>query len=94
MKKKYAQSSSDRKHESEAMEKNFRKGMKSDSFVTGNDPMVGRGSYANLPDQVMMKQYPRSPELRGGYLDDSMDGIDEINAYGERQADRFRSYQK
>ena len=94
MKKKYAQSYKDRKDEHEAMEKNFRKGMKSDSFVTGNDPMVGRGDYANLPQQVMMKQYPRSPELRGGYLDDSMNGIDEINSYSERQADRFRSYQK
>jgi len=90
MKKKYAQGYKDRAHESEGMDKKGKKG----SFVTGNDPMVGRGDFANLPQNVMMAQYPRSPELRGGYLDDSMSGIDEINEYGTHQADRFRSYQK
>jgi|APGre2960657404_1045060.scaffolds.fasta_scaffold00118_8 hypothetical protein len=74
----------------DAMENGKKKG----SFVTGNDPMVGRGDYANLPQNVVMAQYPRSPELRGGYLDDSMSGIDEINAYGAHQADKFQSYQK
>ena len=97
MKKKYAQSKKDRAHESEGMERHFRSGMRDaskGSFVTGNDPSVGRGDYANLPQEKVMREYPRAPTLKGGYLDDSVTGIDEINSYGEGRAAKYRSYQK
>lgn len=97
MKKKYAQSKKDRAHEREGMEDYFRRGMREagkGSFVTGNDPEVGRRDFAGLPQEKVMKEYPRAPELRGEYIDDSLTGIDEVNSYGEGRAARFRSYQK
>jgi hypothetical protein len=93
MKKKHAQSM---KKDSKA-ESHFRAGMKDGSkgsFVTGHDPHVGRRDFAGMPEDKVMKLFPRAPELRGGHLDDTITGIDEVNTYGESRAEKYRSYQK
>ena len=97
MKKKYAQTKKDRADERKGMEGYFRSGMKEasrGSFVTGNDPSVGRRDFAGLPQEKIMKEYPRSPVLKNGMLDDSMRGIDDINSYAEGRAAKYRSNQK
>ena len=63
-------------------------------FVTGHDEMIGHGNVANLPQNVIQHEYPRSRELRGGMLDDTIDDIDAINDFAEGQRLRYMSYQK
>lgn len=66
---------------------------KNKGFVVGHDPKIGRGSFANMPQEVIMKEYPK-PRHLGAYLDDTMVDIDEVNDRSIGRAARHESYQK
>jgi len=63
-------------------------------FVEGNDPSIGRGEFAGLPKDVKMESYPRVGYGRADYLNDSIEGIDDIVEDSVRQRDRHVSNQK
>lgn len=75
------------------MSKKYKRGY-GENFVTGHDSMVGRDSHAGLPDQKVMKEYPRNKMMPGSRLDDTMSEIDAIQTDSERQIQRRLSHQK
>lgn len=93
MAKKYYQDRKDREDESRGMKKHEEKRDRR-SFVTGHDPEIGRDSHAGLPEDKVMAAYPANRSRRGGYLDDSMSGIDEVQMDSDRQVERHMSNQK
>lgn len=50
-------------------------------------------SFANMPQEVVMKQYPKQ-KTYGEELDDTITGIDEVVAHGKGKAAKFISNQK
>ena len=92
MARKYAQDSKDRKDESRGMDR-YEKRMKG-SFVEGRDPSVGRGSFANMPEEKVMAAYPPNRMRKGGYIDDTMVDIDDLQMDSDRQVSRNISNQK
>ncbi len=102
MAKKYSQNTKDRMDESRGM-KNYAAGMNkyaagknkmSRGFITGHQPEVGKGEFANLPQEKMMAPYPSNRARRGGYLDDSMAEIDAIQVDSNYQVESNLSHQK
>lgn len=67
---------------------------KGKGFTTGHDEGVGKGSHANMPQEVMMREYPKSRNYPGGNLDDTMSDIDSIASMTESKASRHMSRQK
>jgi hypothetical protein len=63
-------------------------------FVEGNDESIGKGSHANMPQDVYMKSYPKS-RLGGAVdIDDGMTDIDDVADANASQRNRNVSYQK
>ena len=54
----------------------------------------GKGQFANMPQEVKFKAYPKSSNYRGRPEDDTMTGIDNTIARSEATANRFVSNQK
>lgn len=81
----------DREHRSE---RRRHRSHENDSWVTGNDPRIGRNDFAGMPRDVHMRDYPRSRRHPGGRLDDSMREIDSIQTGSERDLERYLSNQK
>lgn len=102
MAKKYHQTRKDKEDESRGMrrherahhEREHRKEGGHRSFVTGQDPEVGRNDFSGLPRDCVMEAYPSNRARRGGYLDDTMEGIDAIQTDSESATDRHLSNQK
>ena len=67
---------------------------KSKGFVEGHDEGIGKGNFANLPQEVMMKPFPRNKMLKNGMIDDSMTGIDDMISSGEVNVSKHISRQK
>lgn len=67
---------------------------KSGGFVEGHKESVGKGSFANLPHDVVMKEYPKSKSMRGGMLDDTITGIDSVQRGSESKSMHHISNQK
>lgn len=63
-------------------------------FVTGHQPGVGKGDFANMPQDKMMKSYPKAKSYRDTDLDDSMGGIDSCIGASENKARKYMSNQK
>lgn len=63
-------------------------------FVEGHDQSIGHGNFANLPQEVMMKEYPKNKMLRSGMLDDTITGIDNVISRGEVTTSKHISNQK
>ena len=63
-------------------------------FVEGHDENIGKGSHANMPQEVMMKDYPKSRMGRAGELDDSVTDIDYLQDVAASKRDRYVSDQK
>lgn len=63
-------------------------------FVEGHDQGIGKGNFANLPQEVIQKQYPNNKVLRSGMIDDTITGIDDVISRGEVNASRHISNQK
>ena len=66
----------------------------SKGFVTGHDESIGKGSHANMPQEVMMKEYPKSKSYSGPEYDDTMSDIDEICGRSESKRSKYISNQK
>ena len=100
MAKKYHQNRKDREDESRGMERyEKRKHERRErdnygSFVDGHDPAIGRGDFANLPQDKIVRQFPRNRMYPGGRLDDSITGIDAIQSDSEGEVMRHLSNQK
>lgn len=67
---------------------------KGKGFVEGHDERIGKGDFANMPREVVMKEYPRNKGARGGYMDDTITGIDNVIRGSEGKASRHMSNQK
>lgn len=63
-------------------------------FVTGHDEHIGRNDHAGMPKEVRMDDYPPCRNYKGGELDDTMTGIDDVNQIAESKSSRYRSNQK
>jgi hypothetical protein len=66
----------------------------SNKFAEGHDEGVGRGDFANMPREVVMRPYPAASALRGGMLDDTITGIDAVQHGSEAMTMRHLSNQK
>jgi hypothetical protein len=92
---KYEQSSKDRKDESRGMKKAMKKRSGGNRrFVEGCDPMVGRNSFAGMPEEKVVAEYPKPRMRKGGYIDDTMVDIDDLQMESTRTVDKNISYQK
>jgi len=63
-------------------------------FVEGHDENIGKGEFANLPQDVKMESYPKARMNRGRELDDSMSDIDDVQGEADSKRDRYLSNQK
>lgn len=63
-------------------------------FMEGHDKSIGKGEFANLPQDVKMKEYPKFRMGKARDIDDSMTDIDYIQGDSESKRDRFWSDQK
>jgi hypothetical protein len=52
-------------------------------WVKGQDENVGLTSFANMPAQAVIQEFPRSRQLRGSYMDDTIGHIDTIDDLSE-----------
>lgn len=67
---------------------------KEKGFVSGHDEMIGRGSFANMPSETVMKEFPKAMSGLAGMLDDSITGVDSSMREGEGKARKYVSNQK
>lgn len=58
------------------------------------DSAWGKGQFANMPQDVKFKQYPKASNYRGRPEDDTITGIDNTVSRSEGIANRFVSNQK
>jgi hypothetical protein len=63
-------------------------------FVTGHDEQIGKGDLAGLPRDVKMEKYPPCRNYKGGMIDDTITGVDDVNSLSEAKASKYRSNQK
>lgn len=101
MGKKYYQDREDRMHESKGMKKYMKDSNKGGNgygmygdFVKGHDPDIGRDSHAGLPDEKVMSYYPKGKSMRGGYMDDSISDIDQVQNQADKTSYSHMSHQK
>lgn len=66
----------------------------SGSFVTGHDEGIGKGAHANMPQEVMMKNYPPCATYGSSEYDDTMSNIDDVNHKSVGKARKNMSFQK
>ena len=65
----------------------------SGGFMEGHDEEIGKGEFANLPQDVKMKAYPKNRGM-DTELDDTMSDIDDIADEAEGVRRRYVSNQK
>ena len=63
------------------------------SFVTGHDEGIGKGSHANMPQEVIMKDYPPCNVYGSSDLDDTMTHIDSTASTTVSKARKHISHQ-
>jgi hypothetical protein len=54
----------------------------------------GKGNFANMPQEVQMKPYPKNNMRQGGDLDDTITGIDKTIDRGHKICSKYVSNQK
>ena len=67
---------------------------KKGGFPVGHEPGVGKGEFANLPQEKVMTSYPKPSSLGERDLDDSMTGIDSTMTGSVGKARKYVSNQK
>ena len=72
---KYYQNKEDRRHEARGMKRSYEK----DSMDSGYMGMISEdhSAVANLPQEKMLKMYPKERYMDGTYLDDTIKGVDD-----------------
>lgn len=68
--------------------------MKKSGFVVGKNPSEGKGSFANMPSEVIMKAYPKAKAGSDREIDDTMVGIDNVVRVAEGKRSKYMSNQK
>lgn len=69
--------------------------MKKDkAFVSGHAPKEGHGDFANMPQHVIMKPYPKNKVARDREIDDTITGIDHVVQVAEGKRSKYMSHQK
>lgn len=63
-------------------------------FVEGHDEGVGKGNFANMPQEAMMKSYPKNKGKRNENIDDTISDIDDVISNSESKRSRYISNQK
>lgn len=63
-------------------------------FVEGHDESVGKGSHANMPQDLMMREYPKPRMGADRMLDDSMSDIDDLQGEAASKRNKYISDQK
>ena len=85
-------------HHKAAMERSHSSHARS-HFATGlgvseaEHAAIGHGEFANMPKEVHMEMYPKSKNYRGGVLNDTITGIDQVSGISEGKASKFMSHQ-
>lgn len=67
---------------------------KSKGFVEGHNPKEGHGSFANMPQEVIMRPYPKNKVSRDNEIDDTISGIDNVVKVAEGKRSKYMSNQK
>lgn len=69
----------------------------SDPIVGGESEregrVMGRGEFANMPQKVEMKLYPKASEYGPDVLDDTMGHIDAVNSRAHSKSRKYTSNQ-
>ena len=52
-------------------------------WVKGHDENIGLSSYANMPAQPVIQEFPRSRQMHGTFMDDTIGHIDAIDDLSE-----------
>ena len=63
-------------------------------FVEGHDEGVGKGDFANMPKDLVMREYPKARLGRDKEIDDSMSDVDDVEDQGAERRNRYVSNQK
>lgn len=63
-------------------------------FVEGHDESIGKGSHANMPQDIYMKAYPKAKMGGAVSIDDSMTDIDDVQGAAASKRNQNVSYQK
>lgn len=63
--------------------------------IEGKEENIGKGQFANLPQDVYMEEYPKSTRLTANEnIDDTMVDIDDITDRAEMKRKKYLSNQK
>lgn len=85
------------KHAMERSHESHKKSHHSDPIVGGvsedEGRVMGHGEFANMPQQVHMRPYPKSHEYGPDILDDTMGHIDEVNKMAHSKSHKYVSNQ-
>jgi hypothetical protein len=54
---------------------------------------MGKGQFANMPQEVTMKAYPKANEFGPGVLDDTITGIDAATKKAHTKSHKYLSNQ-
>lgn len=63
-------------------------------FKEGHDQSIGKGQFANLPQEVKMQAYPKSKQPMNEGIDDTMTDVDSIHSRSEAKRRKYKSNQK
>lgn len=63
--------------------------------IEGHEPGIGKGQFANMPQDVYMNEYPKSTRLTTDErIDDSMTDVDNVTDRAEGKRRKYFSNQK
>ncbi len=63
-------------------------------FKEGHDEAIGKGQFANLPQDVKMDLYPKEREPTDEGIDDTMTDVDRLHKKSEGKRKSYISFQK
>lgn len=52
-------------------------------------PIMGKNSYANMPDRPIFKDFPVEPELRGGLPNSFTANLEEVSGICENKQEKY-----